>query len=241
MLWFCLGGTLFAGAALAIAAVKTNEVLFERHLHGEQVLRIRVFEKLEFYVSAEARDPTLEDMLNSDLLLFASSICLVCFILMRLAAIGPPRRARFFLAGWVGTGILALDEQFALHESVGHNMDFLASLPAIEHPDDIIMAAYAIPVGLFAFYFRREIFSPRWSGVLFAVAIVVSGQAVLADVLSLGVEEALELISSAALVGALLVQAVRLIQDQLVLQNQAGSRAPSPRLTDKTKHAGVPG
>jgi hypothetical protein len=241
VLWFCLGGALLAGTALAIAAAKTYDILYERRLHDEQVLRVLLFGELEFYVSAEARDPALVDMLNGDLLLVASSICLVCIIFIRFAAVGLMRRAQLFLAGWLGTAYLALDEHFAVHESIGHNLGFLTSLPGIEHPDDFIVAAYAIPVGIFAFYFRREILAPRWSGVLFAVAFVVSGQAVLSDVLGLGAEEALELVSSAALVGAFLVQAARLIRDQLLLHNEAGSERASLKLTDKTKRAGVRG
>lgn len=229
VLWACLAAAALAAAAMAVAAAATYEVLYERHLHGEQVLRIQVLGQVEFYISTEARNPPLVDMLNSDLLLFISAVCLCCFLVARFAAGSRKRRERFFLAAWLGTGYLALDEQFALHESIGHNLGFLASLPGIEHPDDAVLLAYAVPIALFVVYFRGEILALRASAALLTVAFVVSGLAVTGDTTPLPAEEEFELLSSLALVGAFLVQAIRLLQDEVVRPRGHDSALPVPR------------
>ncbi len=104
-----------------------------------------------------------------------------------------------------GMTFLAVDEFVGIHESLGHNMQFLASLPFIKRPDDAIIMFYLIPVGVFLLLFKDELLSCRGTlkaiiGVVIFVIISVA-----ADVLSLPFEEYSELAASICLVIAFLL------------------------------------
>ena len=71
----------------------------------------------------------------------------------------------FFLLLGAGLAFLALDELFALHETIGYNLDFLADLPGVKSPEDVVFAAYALPaLGFFLYY--RDIFAASHLGFL---------------------------------------------------------------------------
>jgi hypothetical protein len=100
---------------------------------------------------------------------------------------------------------LAIDEFSGIHESLGHNMQFLANLPFIERPDDAIILSYLIPVSFFLYYFRRELMSNAGTiramgGVIFFLTI-----STLSDIFTLPIEEVSELITSFLLVVAFLL------------------------------------
>jgi hypothetical protein len=78
---------------------------------------------------------------------------------------------------------LGLDEGLALHETIGHNLGFLADLPGVRAPDDLIVAVYVVLAVAFAFGYRDLLARSRAALRLFAAGLAI---AVLAAVLDLG-------------------------------------------------------
>jgi len=196
----------FVGAAVvlallgvAVAAYASADVVAEGHLlpwGGDEIRKVRVFGSVELYVSSETGKPSV-DLMNSYLLLATGAVCLTAALLLRR----PPFRGLFVVAG-LGTAYLALDEQFAAHESIGHNLDFLADLPGIDHPDDVVLGFYAIPAGLFVLAFRSLLRGSTHASALLVAALVLVALSSLWDLADLLGKELLELVPSAALLAA---------------------------------------
>jgi hypothetical protein len=85
--------------------------------------------------------------------------------------------------GGIGLLILAIDDYFTIHESLGHRvLDFFSFLPVVTHvPSDILIVGYAT-VGLAMLYvFRMELLSGKASGTLLLLAGLASAVMVLSD------------------------------------------------------------
>jgi hypothetical protein len=67
-----------------------------------------------------------------------------------------------------GLAYAGLDELFAIHESIGHNLRFLADLPGVNRPDDVVIAAYLIPVAAFGYFFRDVLLGNRHAALALA-------------------------------------------------------------------------
>ena len=75
------------------------------------------------------------------------------------------RLVAFYLLISAGLGYAGLDELFAIHESIGHNLQFLADVPGVSRPDDLVIATYLIPAAAFAYFFRDMLLSVRPAAV----------------------------------------------------------------------------
>jgi len=76
-----------------------------------------------------------------------------------------------FAAAAAGAAFLAADDLLAAHETLGHNLGFLAGLPVVDHPDDVIVGLYGLVVLAFAWRHRAVAAGvPRWPWVACAVA-----------------------------------------------------------------------
>lgn len=199
-------GTGLAGVlgVTAATALVTAEVVAQGKLvpsGGEGVRQIRVWDALEFYISSETARPE-SDVITMVALAIAAAI--LGFSALLLARAGRRDRAvACFVVGALGAAYLAADELLAIHESVGHNLQFLRSLPGVERPDDIVFAAYLLPAAAFVWIFRsvllavpaaRALFVAGGACVLLAIAFDISGSVGIA-------EEGFELLA-AALLGA---------------------------------------
>jgi hypothetical protein len=56
---------------------------------------------------------------------------------------------------------LGLDDGLALHETIGHNLGFLADLPGVRAPDDVIVAVYVVLAIAFVFAYRDLLATSR--------------------------------------------------------------------------------
>lgn len=198
-------------AVIAAAAAATYEKLETGVLldfTDELVHRVEVF-GVEIYVSGEASNPPLLDVVNGDLMLLAAGVCFLAALLAGRA--GQTTHRRLFGLATAGLGFLALDEQFAIHETVGHNLRFLADLPGVRRPDDVIFALYLVPALLFLWAFRRQLRESPPAPSLFAFAVVVFVAAVFADAADITAEENIEPISSLLLVAGFTTIALRLL------------------------------
>lgn len=130
-------------------------------------------------------------------------------LLLAVAGLGLAARARLRAAGSdrstqeafavlaAGTTFLAVDEVLAVHETVGHNLGGLRALPGVGHPDDTIMAVYALGALVLGWHHRHVLRgAPRATMTLaLAAGMGVAAQGV--DLLGLEVDSAEELLELA--------------------------------------------
>ena len=175
-------------AGLLIAAFATAEVLARGELLSYTpmtVERWRVLGGVELWV---AREPFSRlDLLNGGILAAGCIVALLTAARLRgisTAGRGEPlgRPVVFFLLLGAGLAFLALDELFALHETIGYNLDFLADLPGVKSPEDVVFAAYALPALAFFLYYRDMFAASRWGFLLVALGVGLFGVAAALDV-----------------------------------------------------------
>lgn len=138
-------------------------------------------------------------------------------------------RASVFAWAAVGAAFLAADDLLAAHETLGHNLGFLASLPLIDHPDDVIVGLYGLVVLGFGRRHRAlAAGTPRWPWV---VCFAAGAFAVAHDLLPLGLsaaEEGAEVLAGLALLtGVWMIAAGQLRADQLSSSAPAWRRSAS--------------
>ena len=104
--------------------------------------------------------------------------------------------SNIFIITTVGFLFLAADELLGLHESAGHNLQFLNAIPGIQRPDDFIIMSYGVIALLVLVYFRNMLWEQRRAGRWFVVAIVLFGMSALADVIGFPYEEYIELLGA---------------------------------------------
>jgi hypothetical protein len=195
-------GLIAAGVivvVLAAALYAGGEIVEHGHLlpwAGDDVRKVRFFDSFNLYISSETGKPSA-DLLNSYLLIATAAGCFAGALLLY-----PPALRPLLVVAGLGLSYLAFDEQFAVHETIGHNLGFLADLPGVKGPDDLILASYAIPSALFIYAFW-----PQLRQSTRAVALLVAGLALFAvsslwDLAELPAEEVFELAPSLAILGA---------------------------------------
>ncbi len=202
-----------AGAALAMLAFAAVARLAPEVRRGEllpffdhyEVAQARLL-GVSIYVDTSSG---LADLLTVTALLGVSLALATCAVLLRRRG---SERATVFAAAAAGAAFLALDDLVSAHETVGHNLGFLASLPVIDHPDDVIVGLYGVVVALFAFRHRAlAAGTPRWPWLVCVTAGVI---AVGHDLLPLHVaaaEEGAEVLAGLALLaGVCMVAATQL-------------------------------
>jgi hypothetical protein len=105
-------------------------------------------------------------------------------------------------------GALGLDEALALHETVGHNLRFLSSLPGVERPDDAIVLGGALVLGAAALSAWRVLARVPAALAVLGLAAAFGFAAALGDPLGFAYEEQLEVVSA----GLVLVAALLLVR-----------------------------
>jgi len=163
------------------------------------VVKVRVTDAVTLYVDVQPQPPA--DILNGMLLSAAATASLMTMLF--LVRLGEQRREllSFWALAAAALAYLALDELAAVHETLGHNMRFLADLPGVESPDVVVLAAYGIPAAVFVLRFWGVLVEIVRVRRLLALTASVWLVAEVADVASLPGEEALEL--TATIVGLL--------------------------------------
>lgn len=164
--------------------------------------KVRVLDSLTVYAPEEAKPHP--DKLTSIVLAAATAMTLMAFFLIR-AARGDPRLRTFFAWASAGLGLVTLDETFALHELVGHNLHFLAEVPGVERPDDLLFALYPIAVVVFAWNFRDVLLAYPKAVRLFAVGGFFFLIAVAGDLAGWPVDEVAEPVAGLCLVAGLVL------------------------------------
>jgi hypothetical protein len=156
------------------------------------VKQVRVLDSVTVYVDGEPK-PGAQVIAALGLLALASAAFVTA---LALSFAGAARRLRtFYLLVAAGLGFAAVDELFAIHESVGHNLRFLADIPGVTRPDDVVLSLYLVPIAVFAYLFRDIVLRHRAASSLMGAGVVFFAMSSAADIASLHVEEYLELIA----------------------------------------------
>ena len=112
-------------AGLALLAAAQAEVVAEGRFdpNTETIIRkVEVFGVTVYQSTSGFLEP---DVITGALLVGLSAIGLVVTILLDSDDDSLDRLRWFFLLTWLGAGYLAADELFAIHETIGHNLQFL--------------------------------------------------------------------------------------------------------------------
>ena len=115
------------------------------------VKEVRVLGSFTVYVDAESQ-PTPGILGGLALLMLATAAFMTALVLRMVGARG--RLVAFYALICAGFGFAAFDELFAMHETLGHNLQFLADIPGVTRPDDVVVALYILPAVAFVYFFR---------------------------------------------------------------------------------------
>ena len=157
--------------------------------------------------------------LGDVMVVLALSVIAATFLLGARAVPHDAALRRTFVTAGLGSAFLAADDLLGVHETIGHNLGFFASLPGIDHPDDLIVGIYGLAV--LAFGWRHRGLLAGRARVSWCVAAAAGGGAVLHDITALHMrvlEESLEVVAACALV----------VTVGLVVHGRVGARDASP-------------
>jgi hypothetical protein len=189
------------------------------------VYKVRVLDLFNVYADEESRPEP--DKLSSIGLIAATTMCGMTLLLLSSAA-GEPRLRRFYAFATAGLAYLAADELFAFHETIGHNLRFLADLPGVERPDDVIFLSYSIPLAIFAWAFRDVLLAHRRAARLFAVGTGFFAVAVAGDLAGVSIDEPAEVIASLCLLAGLVVLTAHALGSELGLERTREAHVRRP-------------
>ena len=128
-----------------------------------------------------------------------------------------------FAIAAAGALFLAGDDLLALHETVGDNLGFLASVPGIGQPDDVVMGIYALLVIGFCFHHRGLAPSRTPARTAWLVAAVLGAAAIVLDMLPIDYtrpEEGLKILCPLGLLAGAVLTARQALR--------AGAAEPAP-------------
>jgi hypothetical protein len=167
------------------------------------VKEVRVLDSFTVYVDGEPKPGA--SVIGGIALIVLATASFMTAAALRIAG----RRGRliaFYLLISAGLGYAGLDELFAIHESIGHNLQFLADVPGVSRPDDLVIAAYLIPAGAFAYLFRDVLLSNTPAALALGAGLGFFALSAAGDLAgSRTAEEFMELCSGICIAGGLAV------------------------------------
>jgi hypothetical protein len=224
-----LAAVLFSASSLYDVVDKGKGPPIVPYEGGGVVYKVRVLDLFNVYADEESRPAP--DKLSSVGLVAAASMSLMTLLLLTAAGAGA-RRRRFYAFATAGLALLAADELFAFHETLGHNLRFLADLPGVERPDDLIFAGYLIPLAIFAWSFRDLLRAQRKAVQLFAVGTCFFAISVAADLAGVSLDEPAEGVAAICLLAGLVILTAATLREELALSGSESSTvSPSAEQT----------
>ena len=224
-----VGVLLLLGAGLLVLPGATDVVdrgYDLRPYPSGEVFEVRIADTVTLYFDQES-DEFDGDVLSGAALVALTTIAAMTLLLLRAAA-APLRVRRFYLLTTLGLGLLAFDEMVGLHESVGHNLPFLADLPGVERPDDVVFALYFLPVIAMVVVFRDVLGSSPLARRLFLALIPLFGLAVLFDLTGSLLDEPVEMLCALTGGAGLIALMARHLMQYLGLERLRDAQGSSP-------------
>ena len=137
------------------------------------------------------------------------------------------RLVAFYLFVCAGLGFAGIDELFAVHESVGHNLQFLVDVPGVSRPDDLVIALYLVPVLAFGYMFRDVFTSDRRAALALGAGVAFFALSSAADLAGLKAEEYLELLSGICIATGIAVLMRTHLRRNLRIHVEVSDRLPA--------------
>ncbi|MEO6713561.1 MAG: hypothetical protein ABIM89_09060 [Mycobacteriales bacterium] len=188
------------------------------------VKEVRVLDSATVYVDGESK-PGPSVIAGIGLLVLATAAFMTAAVLRIARVLRRPGRSSlvtFYLLLCAGLAFAGLDELFAIHETIGHNLQFLADVPGVSRPDDLVFALYLIPTAAFAYLFRDVFLSDTRAAAALVLGFAFLVAAAAADLAGAPVEEYFEALCGlcigtglALLIHSHLSRALRIPADQL--------------------------
>jgi len=204
-LLLALTGVLLAVAVAVVLAAPSLYDIESRNYpvpyeDSGQVYKLRVLDSVDVYAPEELRDSASLDVITG-----LALVGLATAALMSAALLNAARRdrllVRFYGLAGAGALFLGLDEMLSIHETIGHNLQFLADVPGVERPDDLVLALYLIPGLAFLVYFRSIVLASERATRLIGLALGLFALSATADLAGASkVDEALEVLGGVCLV-----------------------------------------
>jgi hypothetical protein len=232
--------------ALALAAlVVLAPSLYEVQDQGRDIVpyeagsvyQVRVLDSVTLYADGESRPEP--DKVSGTIIFAAATMMLMAALLLRVAG-ASLRLQRFFGLAAAGLAFLGVDELFAVHETLGHNLQFLADLPGVTRPDDLVFLLEGLVALGFAWAFRDILLAPGRHKLLFLVGAAFLGLATLGDLAGSGLEEPAEVAAGACLFAGLIVLTGRTLTRELQLREIARPAGSAPGDLYDPDRAGAP-
>jgi hypothetical protein len=230
-------GVLFA--ALLAALVLGDEPLVSKRgtvdvsYPAGEVKEVRVLGAVDVYYDGEPKPGA--SVLGAIALFVLATASFVTFVALRFA--GARRQLRWFwLIAAAGLAVAATDELFAVHESVGHNLPWVADIPGVKRPDDFLIGFYLVGALAFAWWFRDVLQEYRPTLFCMVAAIGWFALSAGADLVSSRTEEWFELFAGLFVAAGLLLLMHRHLKRNLQIKVRAG---PLPR-TERQEPAREP-
>jgi len=189
------------------------------------VYELRVLDEFTLYAPEEAR-PKADNLSGIGLVAAATVAFMTVLLLDSVRAAPRVRRLYIFVAS--GLAFLAADEIFALHESLGHNLQFLADVPGVNRPDDLIFSLYSIPLLIFTWRFRDVLLAHREPVRLFAVGILFFAVAAVGDLVGSYVDELAEVIAALCLVAGIVLMSLMTLRQEVGADGTFDSQGDRP-------------
>lgn len=196
---------VIAVLAVAAAVALAPGPLYERRgtvpvpYDARDVYEVRLLGAITVYVDGKLYGAPGEPRINANLIGSIALLMLATAVFVVATALRIARARRrlttFYLLAAGALGFAGLDKLLAIHESVGHNLRFLADVPGVERPDDLILALYLVPALAGVYWFRDVLTSDRGAAGALAAALVFFALSAFADLASSSAEKPLELIS----------------------------------------------
>ncbi len=189
-------GVVVLLALLAGAAVRSFEVLAEGQLLSYTEGKIYQVEVLgvPLYLEPEVRPSS--DVVISGMLTAVAGMATLAWLVYQMTGSGSRAERRFHALVAGGAIYLAADELMGIHESIGHNLQWLTRIPGIDRPDDAVIIAYAVLAAAFLLWHVRLL---RWSKPalwMWIAAAGVFGVAAVLDAIGAQGEEVLEVVAA---------------------------------------------
>ena len=150
-------------------------------------------------------------------LFMLATACFMTFAALRLAA-AQRRLVWFWLIASAGLAVAATDELLAVHESIGHNLPFLADLPGVKRPDDVVILLYLPGALAFAWWFRDVLRAHRLTLWCMTAAISCFALSAVCDLLSVRLEEWFELMAGLLIAAGLVALMARHLRRNLQIR-----------------------
>jgi hypothetical protein len=193
------------------------------------IYKIELADSVTVYAAEESQPDT--DAISGSLLVALATMALMTSLLLKAVG-GSPRLRTFYALTAGGFAFLSIDEFFAIHETVGHNLLFLSDIPGIERPDDLLFALYMVPALVFLYVFRDVLLGSKRAIRFFAAGLLVFGLAAASDVAGVGSDEPLEVVSAALIAGGFVSLAVGHLSAALARRTERDLLLPRERVAD---------